>query len=153
MISFFKYTSPALFLLLLITAPANSFAWQDYVHYDDDWNYHGSGRDHPYSAYIDRQNYVGKADYSVIGSNYIILSSVNPRPVPVPVIAPPPLPPPPSPTGVTIDPGDIVVNIPNSHGGINAVVIKKSGDGYIGPKGEYYPEFPKVFQLQMKYGD
>jgi len=63
---------------LLIICPGTSFAWHDYVD-GGDWNYYGSGRDHPYSAYIDRHYYVG-------------------------------------------------------------------------PQGEYYPEFPKIFQLQMMYG-
>jgi hypothetical protein len=45
----------------------------------------------------------------------------------------------------------ITVNIPNSQGGYIPVIIKKSGKGYIGPQGEYYPEFPKVAQLKALY--
>jgi len=44
------------------------------------------------------------------------------------------------------------VNVPNNKGGYTAVFLKKSGNGYIGPQGEYYPEFPKVYQLQKMYG-
>jgi len=44
------------------------------------------------------------------------------------------------------------INIPNNKGGFTAVVIKKSGHGFIGPQGEYYSEFPKVSQLQVMYG-
>jgi len=37
-------------------------------------------------------------------------------------------------------------------GGYNAVVLKPSGKGYVGPQGEFYSEFPKVSQLQLMYG-
>ena len=100
---------------------------------DGGWDYYGSGRDHPYSAYIDRANYVGPADYVPIEPEYIngplVISNV-----------------------IALPTDEFTVNIPNTHGGYNAVVIKRSGDGFIGPQGEYYPEFPRVFQLQMKYG-
>lgn len=49
------------------------------------------------------------------------------------------------------DSSAITVNIPNHHGGYTAVVIKKSGDGFIGPQGEFYSEFPKVDQLKVMY--
>lgn len=45
----------------------------------------------------------------------------------------------------------VVVNVPNDNGGYTAVTIKKSGDGFIGPQGEYYAEFPKVAQLKAMY--
>jgi len=45
----------------------------------------------------------------------------------------------------------ITVNIPNNQGGYTPVVIKKSGKGYVGPQGEYYPEFPTVAQLKTMY--
>ena len=44
------------------------------------------------------------------------------------------------------------VNIPNSRGGYNAVNLKKSGDGFIGPQGEFFREFPRVEQLKVMYG-
>jgi hypothetical protein len=44
------------------------------------------------------------------------------------------------------------INIPNSKGGFNSVILKKSGNGFIGPQGEFYSEFPKVSQLQVMYG-
>jgi len=44
-----------------------------------------------------------------------------------------------------------VVNIPNSDSGYTEVLIKKSGDGYIGPQGEYYQNFPSVDQLKAMY--
>jgi hypothetical protein len=44
------------------------------------------------------------------------------------------------------------VNIPNSKGGYTAVTLQKSGNGYIGPQGEYYSENPTVEQLKTLYG-
>jgi len=44
------------------------------------------------------------------------------------------------------------VNIPNSQGGYTALEIKNSGDGYVGPRGEFYSQFPMVSQLQSVYG-
>ena len=44
------------------------------------------------------------------------------------------------------------VNVPNNKGGYTAVVLKKSGNGFIGPQGEFYADFPKVSQLQLMYG-
>jgi len=120
----------------LILLPTASFAWHDYAE-NDGWDYNGSGRDHPYSAYIDRANYVGPADYAPIAPIYIngplVISNIPAPPSSLPT-------------------DEITVNIPNVHGGYNAVVLKKSNGGFIGPQGEFYPEFPKIFQLQMKYG-
>ena len=44
------------------------------------------------------------------------------------------------------------INIPNNKGGYAAVLLKRSGKGFIGPQGEFYSEFPKVSQLQLMYG-
>jgi len=57
----------------------------------------------------------------------------------------------PSPVSAYTD-DSITINVPNDKGGYTAVVLKKSGNGYTGPQGEYYPEFPKVSQLKMMYG-
>jgi len=46
----------------------------------------------------------------------------------------------------------ITINIPNNKGGYTAVTLKKSGNGFLGPQGEFYPEFPKVSQLEVIYG-
>jgi hypothetical protein len=45
------------------------------------------------------------------------------------------------------------VNIPNSRGGYTSVTLRRSGNGYIGPQGEYYPNYPSVEQLRMMYGN
>ena len=44
-----------------------------------------------------------------------------------------------------------IVNIPNSDSGYTEVLITKSEDGYIGPQGEYYQNFPNVDQLKAMY--
>lgn len=131
---------------LLIICPAICLAWHDYAGYGD-WDYPGSGRDHPYSSYIDRYYYIGPADYAP--PDYIDYINAPTSPAIVPITTQPfmqiPAPP-------VDQQNEFTVNIPNSHGGYNAVVIKRSGSGFIGPQGEYYPEFPKIFQLQMMYG-
>ncbi|MBP9853760.1 MAG: hypothetical protein KBD53_02700 [Candidatus Omnitrophica bacterium] len=49
------------------------------------------------------------------------------------------------------DGSEFDVNFPNSKGEMVTVKIKKSGNGYVGPQGEFYPEFPKVAQLKEMY--
>ncbi len=44
------------------------------------------------------------------------------------------------------------INIPNDKGGYTAVTLKKSGNGFIGPQGEFYTKFPSVSQLKVMYG-
>ncbi len=49
--------------------------------------------------------------------------------------------------------GDTVaISVPNSSGGYTTVVLKRSGNGYVGPQGEYYNEVPTTAQLQAMYG-
>ncbi len=62
-----------------------------------------------------------------------------------------------SPVGPPVSAGtdtadSFTINVPNDKGGYTTVVLKRSGNGYIGPQGEYYPEFPKVSKLQVMYG-
>ena len=45
-----------------------------------------------------------------------------------------------------------VVNIPNAKGTYTPVALKRSGDGFVGPQGEFYTEFPRVEQLKLMYG-
>ncbi|MFA6320292.1 MAG: DUF6515 family protein [Candidatus Omnitrophota bacterium] len=46
----------------------------------------------------------------------------------------------------------VTINIPSSKGGYKAISLKKSGNGFIGPQGEYYYEHPTVEQLKTLYG-
>ena len=48
--------------------------------------------------------------------------------------------------------GDISFKILNKDGGYVSVVIRPSGEGYIGPQGEYYDEFPNMDHLKVIYG-
>ncbi len=65
----------------------------------------------------------------------------------VTVVAPPA---PPAPAPVMQD--TFTVNVPNNSGGYMPVVIRRSGNGFVGPQGEFYSEFPKVSQLKVMYG-
>ena len=49
-------------------------------------------------------------------------------------------------------PETLIVNIPNSKGGYTQVTMKRSGNGFTGPQGEYYPGHPTVEQLKVLYG-
>lgn len=44
------------------------------------------------------------------------------------------------------------INIPNTNGSYTAVKLVRKDNGYVGPQGEYYPEFPSVEQLKTLYG-
>jgi hypothetical protein len=44
------------------------------------------------------------------------------------------------------------VHVTNSNGSIIAVNLQRSGPGYIGPRGEYYPTLPTQDQLRPVYG-
>lgn len=46
----------------------------------------------------------------------------------------------------------ITLNIPNNQGGYTPVIIKRSGDGFVGPQDEYYEDFPRVEHLKAVYG-
>ena len=45
-----------------------------------------------------------------------------------------------------------VINIPNAKGTYTPVAIKRAGNGFTGPQGEFYTEFPRVEQLKLQYG-
>lgn len=46
----------------------------------------------------------------------------------------------------------VTVHITNSNGSISAVQLHRSGPGYVGPRGEYYPTLPTEDQLRPIYG-
>ena len=48
---------------------------------------------------------------------------------------------------------EFTVNILNDKGSYTAVRIVRSKEGFVGPQGEYYTEFPKVEQLKVMYGE
>ena len=70
------------------------------------------------------------------------------------VVVPPPAVIQPQPvTPVPQTPDTSTVNIPNSKGGYTSVTLRRSGNGFVGPQGEYYPTYPTVKQLQNMYGN
>lgn len=171
-----------LFLSLLIIRPTPSYAWhghgRSYVGINFGvWPgsyYYGSPYYYPYYPYYADPYYTAPyyPEYAVVSSSsyqpvvvngvtyyvnngvYYIYTQYGYQAVPTPagvapvvqtatVIAN-------SASTDTVD--SITINIPNNKGGYTAVVLKKSGNGYIGPQGEFYSEFPKVSQLQTMYG-
>jgi len=57
----------------------------------------------------------------------------------------------PSPGAVELS-NEAIIYIPNTDGSYTQVKLSKSGNGYIGPQREYYPEHPTVNQLKALYG-
>jgi len=102
----------------------------------------------------------GRIYYTNDGVYYLLTEHHGYKVVPQPVMYAPPAP-------VVVQPAPVVVaqppapvesqdafpiNIPNNSGGYTSVVIKKSGNGYVGPQGEFYATFPSVAQLKVMYG-
>jgi Glycine zipper len=48
--------------------------------------------------------------------------------------------------------GSVIINVPNDSGGYTAVVLRRSGNGFLGPQGEYYDTMPAAEQLSALYG-
>jgi hypothetical protein len=46
----------------------------------------------------------------------------------------------------------IMVGVAKADGTVAYVSIRESGEGYVGPQGEYYQVFPKVSALKSMYG-
>lgn len=82
--------------------------------------------------------------YQVVPPPQVVVQPVQPVPTPATV---------PVTTQVAADNDDntFTVNIPNDKGGYTAVVIKRSGNGFVGPQGEFYSSFPRVSQLKTMY--
>ena len=53
---------------------------------------------------------------------------------------------------ITVEPTTITVWITNSNGSQTSVSLRKSGPGFIGPRGEWYHNMPTNEQLRMVYG-
>ena len=82
-------------------------------------------------------------------SGYVVV----PAPVAAPVVVPAPAMAQPVVTAPLENAGEsFTVNIPNYKGSYTPVTLTRSGAGFIGPQGEYYPEFPKIKQLKEMYG-
>lgn len=96
--------------------------------------------------------------YTPSGDNMVV---VTPPPVsPDVTVTPPPAPTaqaaikeqPQAEPKVIAQPGDTVVNVPNSDGGFTSVILTRHYKGYVGPNGEYYADRPTSAQLKALYG-
>jgi Glycine zipper len=87
---------------------------------------------------------LGAATGAVVGSHI-----QKPEPPPGQVIVAQPAP---AASSTTYSGDTVTVSVPNSNGGYTAVVLKRSGNGYVGPQGEYYDQVPTTAQLQAMYG-
>ncbi|MDE2028008.1 MAG: hypothetical protein KGK03_03420 [Candidatus Omnitrophica bacterium] len=47
--------------------------------------------------------------------------------------------------------GTVTIGIPNNSGGYTNIRLQVVPNGYIGPQGEFYPQFPSLIQLQAIY--
>ena len=103
----------------------------------------------------------GVTYYNVDGIYYLYTSQgYQVVPQPVTVVAPASIPQTLStaPTQVMAAPASsgtdesFTINIPTVKGGYQAVTLKRSGDGFIGPQGEFYADFPRISQLKEMYG-
>ncbi len=50
------------------------------------------------------------------------------------------------------DPDTVVVNVPNNDGSATPVTLKRSGNVWVGPKGDAYNSTPTPEQLKPRYG-
>lgn len=69
----------------------------------------------------------------------------KPVPPPVPVVVSQ------APASVVYSGNTVTVNVPNSDGTFTAVILQRSGTGFMGPQGEYYPQLPSTEQLRVMY--
>lgn len=53
---------------------------------------------------------------------------------------------------IAVEHTTVTVWITNSNGSQMSVSLQKSGPGFVGPRGEYYPNMPTEEQLRMVYG-
>ena len=53
---------------------------------------------------------------------------------------------------IVIEQTTVTLWITNSNGSQTSVSLRRSGPGFIGPRGEYYPNMPTETQLRIVYG-
>ncbi|MBF0505042.1 MAG: hypothetical protein HQL14_08075 [Candidatus Omnitrophica bacterium] len=112
------------------------------TYYTDNGVYYVLTRHHGYKVVEPPVVYVQQPPVVVSQPQVTVVTTPVVQQVPVEPAAP-----------VTVDLQDsFTVNVPSDKGGYAAVVIKKSGNGFVGPQGEFYSEFPKVSQLKVMYG-
>jgi len=127
--------------------------WPDTYYYDAP--YYPPSDDVLISSFVYQPVIINGTTYYLNDGVYYIYNGYSYQPVspPVTIIQPPG----PSLAGPTVlapivTTDSFTINIPNDKGGYTAVTLKKSGNGYVGPQGEFYPNFPTVYQLKIIYG-
>ncbi len=166
-LDFKKIVIVPLVAIIFIGSFNNAYAWGGGSRWRDD-DRHGRdshhNRHHHYPRYGDSVFALSAGFLTVYlhGNRYYYSEGVYYRPqgTRYVVVAPPaqayvyvPTPTVVSTTGVVNAPipDPLTVNIPNNQGGYTSVTLKKSGSGYVGPQGEFYPQFPTVEQLKVLY--
>jgi hypothetical protein len=147
----------AVLMISLFSMPVASFA---------DWHghnreRHGGGFSHHDRSFVGvnfsvwpNNYYYGAPNYPYYPDDAVLVSPpVTVIQQPVEVIQPPAVIDNQAQSAAPVDvPDSMTINIPNDKGSYTAVTLKKSGNGFTGPQGEFYPEFPKVAQLKVIYG-
>jgi hypothetical protein len=67
------------------------------------------------------------------------------------VVTPPPQVVTANPPAVEAPEKTVVVTVPNANGSFIPVTLEKYSDGYKGPNGEFYPDYPTIDQLKAMY--
>jgi len=93
---------------------------------------------------------IGGAVGAVTGA--AVGSTIQKEPPPQEVVVAQPEPVVQAPPSTVYNGDTVTVNVPNSNGSYTAVMLRRSGNGYVGPQGEYYDQVPSTQQLQAMYG-
>jgi len=67
------------------------------------------------------------------------------------VVTPPPSVVSSNPPAVEAPEKTVIVTVPNPNGSYIPVTLQKYSDGYVGPNGEFYPDYPTIDQLKAMY--
>jgi len=136
-----------LVLVLLVFLPKTSYAWGG-QHGRDDGRAHDRHGVHSH-ANPDLTLVTGMDN---IDSRVLIAADPDPAPEEMVQSAPEEAATIPSPMVSSDEDGNFIVNVPNNTGGHTPIRIQKSGNGYVGPQGEFYYPFPDISQLKAMYG-
>jgi len=85
-------------------------------------------------------------DYYYYNSTYYVK-----QPAGYTVVTPPPSVVSTNPPAVEAPEKTVVVTVPNPNGSYMPVTLQKYTDGYVGPNGEFYPDYPTIGQLKAMY--
>jgi hypothetical protein len=104
-----------------------------------------------YQVYV-----INGVTYYLSNGNYYVFDGLHYQPV-APPSAAAYTPPPPAPAAAPAAPVGteefISINVPGSNGKSTTISLKRSGNGFVGPQGETYADFPTTIQLKARYGE